>query len=134
MKNPRTRRTGISSLDEASYTTLYDSATGETHGLNAPLALVWQSADGQKSIDDLGRLLHSELGIPPDRTVVLLALQELAAAGLLDQPLALAAPTQPPTRRQVADRLATAGLSAALVPAMLKPAVSNQLFELRKAE
>ncbi len=117
MNNPRARHNDVFSEALASETILYDKANHRAHSLNKTVVLVWQSADGQKSVDDIAEILHLELGIPIDRSVVLLALEELAAAGLLEEPLKTA-PAAEPTRRQVARRLALAGVSAALIPAV----------------
>lgn len=114
MQNPCARRNDIFTENLAEETILYDKSNHTAHSLNRSLALVWESADGQKSVEDIASVLHRELGIPADRTVVLLALQELAASGLLQEP-AQAGP-ELLTRRQVARRLALAGASAAMLP------------------
>lgn len=116
MTNPRARRNDIFSDTLGSETILYDKSNHRAHSLNRSAALVWQSADGQKSVDELAELLHRELGVPADRSVVLLALEELAIAGLLEKPLETAVPEEAPSRREVARRLALAGASAAFIP------------------
>ena len=61
-------------------------------------------------------VLHHELGIPADRGIVLLALEQLEGAGLLETPLEVEQGTERSSRREVARRLALAGASATLVP------------------
>jgi Coenzyme PQQ synthesis protein D (PqqD) len=116
MTNPISRRNDIIAEKLAAETILYDKSCHRAHSLNQTLALVWESADGQNSIDDLAAILHRDLGIPADRDLVLLALQQLSRAGLLQQSLPTAAGPELLTRRQVARRLALAGTSAAMLP------------------
>lgn len=116
MTNPCARRDAIVSEKLAAETILYDKASHCAHSLNQTVALVWQSADGRTSIDEIAGILHRDLGIPADRDVVLLALQELTSAGLLQEPAPAETGSALLTRRQVARRLALAGASAAMVP------------------
>jgi len=113
MLNPCARRDGIVREKLASETILYDQSTHRAHCLNETVALVWESADGKRPVDEIASILHDALGIPADREVVLLAMQELGASGLLE----VAQPgVKRLTRREVARRLAMAGASAAMVP------------------
>ncbi len=116
MKCPCTRRNGVFSERLGSETILYDKSNHTAHSLNQTVALVWEYADGQKSVDQLASILHDELGIPADDSVVLLALEELAAAGLLEPQIEAGTATVVPSRREVARKLALAGVSAALIP------------------
>jgi hypothetical protein len=100
----------------ADETILYDKTNHKAHTLNKTVALVWESADGEKSIDEIATILQDGLGIPADRSMVLLALDELQSAGLLETPAESIEGAERPSRRQVARKLAMAGASAALVP------------------
>jgi hypothetical protein len=80
------------------------------------VVLVWESADGEKSIDEIAMILQCELGIPADRDVVLLALEELESAGLLETSVTMTENAERPSRREIGRRLAMAGASAALLP------------------
>ncbi len=116
MNNPKARREGLFSERLAEETIVYDKVNHSAHTLNETVAMVWQSADGDKSVNELTQILHSKLGIPADRGVVLLALEQLEAAGLLEASADVAKETEHTSRREVARRLALAGVSAAMVP------------------
>jgi hypothetical protein len=121
MDNPKARREGLFSERLADETILYDKVNHTAHTLNQTVAMVWESADGDKSVNELARMLHGKLGLPADRGVVLLALEQLQAAGLLnayqeDAYQEVEKETELTSRREVARRLALAGVSAAMVP------------------
>jgi hypothetical protein len=116
MKNPRARRNDLFAESLADETILYDKTNHQAHSLNKTVAMVWESADGEKSVDDIAAILHRSLGIPEDRSIVLLALEQLKSAGLLDTSAELSEEAERPSRRQVARKLALVGASAALVP------------------
>lgn len=133
MTNPCARRSDIFTESVAAETILYDKANHRAHNLNRTVALVWESADGQRTIDDIAAILHRELGIPPDRGIVLLALQELAGAGLLEEPVSVEAGPELLSRRQVARKLALAGASLAMLPVVASvlaptPAMASSLI------
>jgi hypothetical protein len=116
MTAPCARKNEVVSQKLAEETMVYDQISHRAHVLNQTLALVWESADGQNSIDEIAQILHRQLGLPADRSVVLLALQELSESGLLQEPVQAEVGPERLTRRHVARRLALAGASAALVP------------------
>ncbi|HEX4006741.1 MAG TPA: PqqD family protein [Acidobacteriaceae bacterium] len=116
MKNPCARRKDIVTETLAAETIVYDQANHRAHSLNRTVALVWASADGKKSVEEIAGILHRETGIPEDRNVVLLALEELSTAGLLETPATQGAGPALMTRRQLARRLAMAGATAAALP------------------
>lgn len=116
MDNPRARRNDLFSEHLGDETVIYDKLNHKAHTLNKTVAMVWESAGGDKSVDELAGVLHHELGIPADCGVVLLALEQLEAAGLLETPVEVEQGTERSSRRKVARRLALAGASAALVP------------------
>jgi hypothetical protein len=116
MNNPLALRNNIFAEKLADETVLYDKTMHKAHSLNKTVAMVWESANGQKSVDEIASILHRDLGIPEERGVVLLALEELQSAGLLEFQAGLVENVERLSRRQVARRLALAGVSAALVP------------------
>jgi hypothetical protein len=116
VQNPKAVQNNIFLERLADETILYDKANHKAHSLNQTVALVWESADGQRSVDEIATILHRSLGVPEDRTIVLLALEELQTAGLLEMWEEIMDAPQQASRRQVARRLAVAGISAALVP------------------
>lgn len=114
MTNPISRHDDIVTESLGAETIVYDKASHRAHSLNQTVALVWASADGERSVDEIAEVLHRELGIPADRDVVLMALQDLANANLLEKPAETASNLM--TRRQLARKLAMVGASAAVVP------------------
>jgi len=116
MTTPCARRNEILSQKLLAETMVYDSVSHRAHVLNPTVSLVWESADGRNSIDEIAQILHRQLGLPADRSVALLALQELSESGLLKEPVQAEVGPERLTRRQVAQRLALAGASVALVP------------------
>jgi hypothetical protein len=116
MTTPCARRNEILAEKLFAETMVYDKASHRAHVLNQTLALVWESCNGRNSIDEIAQILHRELGLPAERSIVLLALQELSESGLLQEPVQAEAGSERLTRRQVAQRLALAGASLALIP------------------
>ncbi|MBB6147448.1 hypothetical protein HNQ77_005446 [Silvibacterium bohemicum] len=116
MNNPRAIRDNIFTESLANETILYDKANHRAHSLNKTVAMVWEAADGDKSIDEIAGILHDRLGIPKDRSVVLLALEELETAGLIEAPIDVNRIAEHTSRREVIRKLGLAGASAALVP------------------
>jgi hypothetical protein len=116
MDNPKARRNNLFSERLGDETVIYDKLHHKAHTLNKTVATIWESAAGDKSVDELAGVLHDELGIPADSGIVLLALEQLEGAGLLETSVEVEQGTERSSRREVARRLALAGASAALVP------------------
>ena len=79
---PLSRRSGIFVENLPKEVVLYDKTSDKVHCLNKTAAVIWESADGTKSVDDLAHIAEAKLGAPSDRSVVLQALAELEKAGL----------------------------------------------------
>jgi glycine cleavage system regulatory protein len=94
---------------------LYNKETQEVHCLNRSAAIVWENADGTRSIDELASLVERELHVTACRGMVLVALDQLAKANLLERRTEVAS-EEVSSRRAVAKRLAMAGMSAAMLP------------------
>src|SRR5262249_10708155 len=110
---PKAREDGliIEPLDDELL--VYDTKSHRSNALNATAAFVWRLCDGRTSIPELGRLLREELGAPEDEALVLLALDRLAKARLLEKNR-LPEGAEKVTRRAVARRLALAGAMTVL--------------------
>lgn len=110
---PQTRRSGLLIRELPNELLVYDQVQHRAHCLNRTAALVFRHADGTRSAAELARLPGA------DDEVVPLALEQLAAAGLLEAG-AWDAAAEPPagmSRREVARRV---GLAAAvLLPAVV---------------
>ena len=111
---PQSRRSGLLIRELPDELLVYDQEQHRAHCLNQTAALVFRHADGTRTAADLARLPGA------DDQVVRLALEQLAAAGLLESgALAAESPSSAGmTRRDVARRV---GLAAAI----LLPAVAS---------
>ncbi len=88
MHPPPTARRDQLVLEQAGDELLvYDGRTGMAHQLNRTAAAVFRLSDGTRDARDLARDVAAEIGGPADEDLVLLALDELGGAGLLEQPL-----------------------------------------------
>jgi hypothetical protein len=116
MDNPRARRNDLFSERLAEEMVIYDKLNHKAHTLNQTVLAVWESADGSRSVDEIAGMLHRELGVPADHSTVHLALEQLEAAGLLEASAGVGSAAERTSRREVARKLALAGVSAALIP------------------
>jgi len=66
---------------------VYDEERHRAHRLNESSSLVWRLCDGERSIDDITRIVTATLDAPMDREVVWLILARLEEAHLLEQAL-----------------------------------------------
>jgi Coenzyme PQQ synthesis protein D (PqqD) len=81
-----TRRTeGLVVVELMGEVLVYDRERNRAHSLNPPAAAVFRNCDGTKDVDDLARLLASELGAPVEPDCVWLALDRLGKARLLQE-------------------------------------------------
>jgi hypothetical protein len=110
---PQTRRSGLLIRELPDELLVYDLVQHRAHCLNRTAALVFRHADGTRSAAELARLPGA------DDDVVTLALEQLAAAGLIEASASDAARERPAgmSRRELARRV---GLAAAiLLPAVV---------------
>jgi hypothetical protein len=63
---------------------VYDTQSHAMHRLNESAAAVWRLCDGKRTVSDIAVALSGELSTPLDEDAVLLALDELEAASLLE--------------------------------------------------
>ncbi|MBI3977355.1 MAG: PqqD family protein [Chloroflexi bacterium] len=96
-------------------TVVYDQTTLRAHALNRAATYVWQQCDGRRTVAVLAEGLERDLGIPAETGAVWVALDALAKAGLLAEPLP---PRRVVSRRQVLKAAGKVGLAASLVPAI----------------
>lgn len=103
---PRARTERLLAQEVGGELVVYDLERHKAHSLNRTAALVFQHCDGQTSVSQLAALLHRELDLPADESVIIAALNQLEEANLLQAPVGLSA-------GQIA---ALAGAAALLVP------------------
>jgi hypothetical protein len=54
------------------------------HCLSRIAAIIWESSDGSRTVDDLALIVEAKSGTPADRKLVLQALEELEKADLME--------------------------------------------------
>ena len=112
---PAVRRDGFrteSLLDEL---LVYDLDRKKAHCLNGTAAVVYELADGSRSVAEIARTLAERTGVPADEGLVWFGLEQLRHQGLLHAGAPLS-PAPGSTRRELMTRL---GLAAAVLPAVL---------------
>jgi hypothetical protein len=117
---PAARRSGILVERLPKELILYDKASDRVHCLSEIAAVIWENCDGNKSEDDLARLVEARLRTPADRQVVLQGLEELEKAGLLEAGHDLVSSGVLTSRRDAVGKIAMAG--SALVATIAAPA------------
>jgi hypothetical protein len=101
---------------------LYDKTNDKVHCLKKTAAVIWESSDGTRSVDDLAHIAEAKLGAPSDRRVVLQALAELDKAGLVEAGSVVVPDAGLTSRREAVGKIALAGtaLVATIVAAAPK--------------
>ena len=80
---PKRREKGLLTEDLPNETIVYDTTTHKVHCLNPVARLVWQHCTGRTSEASMVDILHKELSVEVDESLVKLTLEKLAAADLL---------------------------------------------------
>jgi hypothetical protein len=88
---------------------LYDKTNHKVHCLNKTAAAIWESCDGTRTVDDLAHIIEAKLGGPSDRKLVLLALEELEKADLLEAGGDMVSDAGFTSRREAVGKLVMAG-------------------------
>jgi len=128
--NPLARKSDLYAEYLPEEVILYDRFNNKVHCLSKTAAAIWESCDGTKSVDDLVRIVESKLGAPADRGVVLLALEELEKAGLMEAGSDLASSTDLPSRREAVGQIALAGSALVATIAAAAPAAHASIQTL----
>lgn len=89
---------------------VYDLERHRAHYLNPPAAVVFKHCDGKRGVEELARLLESELGAPADPDCVWLALHRLGRARLLRHSVRRPAAAGQLSRRELVRRVGVAAL------------------------
>ena len=84
MQLPSARRDGLVVEELADETLVYDLQTHKAHSLNPTAALVWRHCDGQTTVSEVARIVHQNLNAPNSNDLVLLAIERLKNANLMD--------------------------------------------------
>ena len=107
--NPLARKSHVFAEKLPEEIIVYDKASQNVHCLSKTAAAVWESCDGTKTVDDLAHSVASKLGAPVDRELVLLALEELEKANLLEPGSGVVADSGSTSRRQAVGKLVLTG-------------------------
>jgi len=107
--NPLARKGNFFSENLPEEVVVYDKTSNKVHCLNKTAAAIWENCDGTKSIDDLAQIVEAKVGAPPDRQLVLLALEELEKADLLESGSVMVPDVGLTSRREAVGRIALAG-------------------------
>ena len=106
---PLSRRSGIFAENLPEEVVLYDKTRDKVHCLSKPAAIVWESSDGSRTVDDLARIVEAKSGTPADRKLVLQALEELEEAGLMEIGSDMVSDAGLTSRREAVGKIAMAG-------------------------
>ncbi len=88
---------------------LYDKINNKVHCLSKTAAAVWESSDGTRTVDDLAQIVEGKSGAPVDRKLVLLALDELEKADLMESGSGMILDAALTSRRKAMGKIALAG-------------------------
>ncbi len=97
-------------------TLVYDLKRHKARCLNHTAALVWRHCDGQTSVAEVAALLEERSATPTDEAVVWMALDRLARAHLLSEPVKLPADRARYSRREMLRTLRRAAGISLLLP------------------
>jgi hypothetical protein len=106
---PLARKSDIFAENLPEEVVLYDKTNNKVHCLSKTAAAIWESCDGTRTVDDLAHIVEAKLGAPPDRQLVLLALEELEKAGLLESGSVMVPDAGLTSRREAVGKLVMAG-------------------------
>ena len=113
--NPLARKGDIFSETLPEEVVLYDKVNHKVHCLNKTAAAIWESSDGTRTVDDLANVVKEKFGTEWDSEVVLLALEELDEAGLMEAGRGMISQAGR-SRRDALRKIATVAGTACLLP------------------
>ena len=114
--NPVARKEGLLMQQVDGDLTVYDQERSLAHNLNRTASLVFQKADGTRSVADLVALLQEELNPEVDEDLVLLALDQLRRAHLLEEGGDRPAEARRASRRRFVRKVGMIGALSLLLP------------------
>lgn len=110
---PRARTEGLVVQNLEDEVLVYDLERHKAHSLNRTAAIIWRHCDGRTTLEELARLLKTELKTEVDEELVCFALEQLGRDHLLEERAQLPMNGARMSRRALMLRL---GMAAALVP------------------
>jgi coenzyme PQQ synthesis protein D (PqqD) len=95
---------------------VYDQRTHAGHRLNPTAAVVWRHLDGTRTVSDLVEVLAAEVGDVADEDLVMVSLDELGQAGLLEDHSEREPDDVRLSRRRFIRRVGVVGTAALVLP------------------
>ena len=95
---------------------VYDLAADRAHRLNETAAAIFRHADGSRSVEDLVEVLSGQVGVLADEDLVLITLDGLAAASLVEDYEPRATKDARLSRRRFIARAGAVGAAATVLP------------------
>jgi len=114
--NPLARKSDLFAEKLPNEVVLYDKNNNKVHCLNKTAAAIWESADGTRTVDELAKIVAA------DRDTVLLAIEELEKADLLETGSITVPHPAVTSRREAVGKIALAG--SVLVATIVAPSPS----------
>ena len=121
--NPLARKSDIVAENLPEEVVLYDKTNNKVHCLNKTAAAIWESCDGTRTVEDLAQVVEAKLGAPTDRKLVLLALEELEKADLMEAGSSVVPDAGLTSRREAVGKIAMAGSALVATIVASAPAV-----------
>ncbi len=119
MPHPRRRTDGLLLQQTGDDLVVFDQQRNLSHSLNRTAALIFEHADGTKSIADLVAILQAELNETADEDLVLMTLAKLHRAHLLEEAVAdRGAEALRASRRRFVRKIGLVGSLTLLLPAV----------------
>ncbi len=115
MLKPIARKEDLMTEELTGEVIVYDKTNHQSHCLNKAMALIWQSSNGQRTVEEIATRLEDELNVGTDVNTIVKALKDLDKASLLEPGYGMQEPAQP-SRRTMARRLALASVTSAIIP------------------
>jgi len=120
---PKARKEDILFDQVADELVVFDRQRQRAHRLNRTSALVWQNCDGTKTVAELAKILQKELNEVADENLVLLSLNQLDTAHLLEEPAKISTQEARSSRREFLGKVGSVGVVSLLLPLITSMAV-----------
>jgi hypothetical protein len=115
-KTPRARREGIITEELDGELLIYDEQADSAHRLNGTAAALWTKLDGSRTVPELVAVLTEQVGDVADEDLVMVTLDELGQAGLLEDHAEREAAERRLSRRRFIRRVGVVGTAALALP------------------
>lgn len=113
---PLSRRADLVVEESGDELLIYDQRRDLAHRLNPTAAIVWRHADGERTIEDLVGVLRDSVGELADEDLVMISLDGLTEAGLLEEHPERKAEEARLSRRRFIRRVGVVGSAALVLP------------------